>query len=453
MTIPLNIALIGCGRRAQRVYFQVLPALAEWVRVVAVCDPAPGNRDAAAVHFGAPAFDSLRALLHAKPMTAALVATPPSSHHAVSCLLSAHGVHHLVETPMCDTLQQARAMVAQAERHGVVFRVAEQFWRDPIDLLARQLMAAGAIGDVGRITHFQSHLGYHNNSRHQMMAGGAPVAVNAVERRMATVHYINTERHHRDETFRNRSFHFADGLLITDLAGNIKGALGRYDRPGLMEIDGTHGAIVQEAVGHWTGRAEVRLVPEHRRLDGSGGYSDGHPVLYRYRDADGNIEERAVHGRADDLVYLGAHAELPQGRFEVENEFAPHGVATPGQAAFAGVVRDFAELIEARAARHDCMDAGGRATQGVVAEGSRGSGFANLVHAGRPDPFTPAMAVMSLTMELAAALSARRDGARVELSDPGIIPLDAERQAALRVQFGFDPLDIEAMAGYAFPKP
>ena len=84
---------------------------------------------------------------------------------------------------------------------------------------------------------------------------------------------------------------------------------------------------------------------------------------------------------------------------------------------------------------------------------SRGSGFADLVHAGRPDPFTPAMAVMSLTMELAAALSARRDGARVELSDPGIIPLDAERQAALRGQLGFDPLDIEAMAGYAFPKP
>ena len=92
---------------------------------------------------------------------------------------------------------------------------------------------------------------------------------------METVHYINMERHHRDETFRNRSFHFANGLLVTDLAGNIKGALGRYDRPGLMEIDGSHGAIVQEAVGHWTGRAEVRLVPEHRRLDGSGGYSDG----------------------------------------------------------------------------------------------------------------------------------------------------------------------------------
>ena len=97
-------------------------------------------------------------------------------------------------------------------------------------------------------------------------------------------------------------------------------------------------------------------------------------------------KERALFERVDELVYLGAHVELPQGRFEVENEFAPCGVATPGQAAFAAAVRDFTDLVRT----------------------------------GAPDPFTPAMAVMSLTMELAAALSARRDGARVELSDPGI---------------------------------
>lgn len=416
---PLDIALIGCGRRMQRVYFPVLPKLGDWARVVAVCDPHADNRAAAAAHFGVPAFDSLRTLLRAKPMAAALVATPPSSHYAVSCLLSAHGVHHLVETPMCDTLQQAQAMVAQAERHGVVFRIAEQFWRDPIDLLARQLMQAGVIGDVHRITHFQAHLGYHNNSRHQMMAGAAPLAVNAVEQRMPTVHYVNTERHHRDETFHNRSFHFPNDLLVTDLAGNIKGALGRYDRPGLMEIDGTHGTIMQEAVGHWSGHAEVRVVPDSHLTDGSGGYSEGHPILYRYRDADGEIEERALFERVDELTYLGAHVELPQGRFEVENEFAACGVATPGQAAFAAAVRD----------------------------------FTGLVRTGTPDPFPPSTAVMSLTMELATALSARRAGARVELSDPGILPLDAERQAGLRAQLGFDPLDVEVVADYAFPKP
>lgn len=419
MTTPLDIALIGCGRRVQRVYFHVLPKLREHVRVVAVCDPVPANRDAAAAHFGAPGFGSLRELLRAKPMAAALVATPPSSHHAVSCLLSAHGIHHLVETPICDTLRQARAMAAQAERHGVVFRVAEQFWRDPVDLLARQLMAAGVLGQVGRITHFQAHLGYHNNSRHQVMAGAAPLAVNAVESRMDTVHYINTERHHRDETFRNRSFHFPGGLLVTDLAGNIKGALGRYDRPGLMEIDGAHGAIVQEATGHWSGKAEVRLVPESQLADGSGGYSESYPIVYRYRDADGRAQTLSVHGKADGLVFLGAQVELPPARFAVENEFASLGVATPGQAAFAGVVRDFARLV-------------------------RRTG---------PDPFTADMAVMSLQMDLAAALSARRQGAGVRIAEPEIEQVDADRLAAVRAQLGFDPLDIEAVVDHAFPKP
>ena len=67
----------------QRTYFPVLPKLGNWIRVVAVCDPQADNRAAAAAHFGAPAFDSLRALLRAKPMAAALVATPPSSHHGI----------------------------------------------------------------------------------------------------------------------------------------------------------------------------------------------------------------------------------------------------------------------------------------------------------------------------------------------------------------------------------
>lgn len=416
---PLDIALIGCGRRMQRVYYPALPKLGEWVRVVAVCDPRAENRAPAMAHFSVPGFDSLAALLRARPMEAVLVAVPPSAHHAVSCLLSEHGVHHLVETPMCDTLAQAHNMLAQAARHGAIVRVAEQFWRDPIDALARKLIAAGVIGRVGRITHFQAHLGYHNNSRHQRMAGAPPLAVNAVESRMDTTPYINTERHHRDETFRNRSFHFPGELLVTDLAGNIKGALGRYDRPGLMEIDGTHGAIVQEAAGHWTGRAEVRLVPAARLTDGSGGYSDSHPILYRYRDADGEIEERALHARAEGLTWLGAHVQLPHGAFEVENEFAALGVATPAQAAFAAVVRD----------------------------------FASLVRTGGPDPFTPAMALMSLAMELAATLSVCRAGARVTLDDPGIAQLDAERLAVLRTQLGFDPLDYAAVAAHVFPKP
>ena len=95
------------------------------------------------------------------------------------------------------------------------------------------------------------------------------------------------------------------------------------------------------------------------------------------------------------------------------------GVAAPGQAAFACVVRD----------------------------------FANLVRVGVPDPFTPDMAVMSMTMELAAALSARREGARVTFADPEIEQLDAELLAGVRAQFGFDPLDIEAVVAHAFPKP
>ena len=72
-------------------------------------------------------------------------------------------------------------------------------------------------------------------------------------------HYEQTHRFHTSETFRARFFTFPDGRLVTDLAGNIKGLLGRYPRPGYTELDGERGAIVRYATRHWHGEAEVRF--------------------------------------------------------------------------------------------------------------------------------------------------------------------------------------------------
>ena len=60
---------------------------------------------------------------------------------------------------------------------------------------------------------------------------------------------------------------------------------------------------------------------------------------------------------------------------------------------------------------------------------------------------------MSLQMDLAAALSAGRQGAQVRIAEPEIAQVDADRLAAVQAQFGFDPLDIEAVVGHAFPMP
>lgn len=419
---PLKIALIGCGRRGSRIYFPILRALRQDIELVAVVDRVPDLAHAASDQLGVPAYTSLRKLVEDRPMEAAVVVTPTASHHAISCFLSMNGVHNLIETPVADTLVQARAMVSTAQKHGVIFRIGEQFFRDPLDVLSRKIIASGAIGKVGRITHYHSHLGYHNNSRHQVMAGNtAPMAVNAVHHEMSMAPYVHTNRHHTTEVFRNISYHFADGLLITDVAGNVKGAMGRYYRPGYMEIDGSHGTIVAQAPQPWSGVAEVRLIPQERLLDNSGAFSENYPILYRWRAGDGAITETRHCGKWEwnaPRSLIGARVALPQGEFTAENPFTDVGLGTAYHAEVASHVRD----------------------------------FANLVRTGAPDPFTPEMAVASLQMAHASILSDRRDGARVLLNDAGVELIDQERLATLRDSMGIDPRDVEAMVEHSFPQ-
>ena len=271
---PLPVALVGAGNRSRTVYLPLFPALAPWVRVVAVCDPVREHADAAAAALGVPAFYTARDLVAAGPMEAALVVTPIEGHHALSCYLSSHGVHNLVETTMANLLAQARQMATTAREHGVVMRVAENFFRFPFDRIAKKIAQSGAIGEVGRLTCFHDHLGYHNNSRWIVFMGGYPESVQAVKHTMPTLPYDEApHRHHESETFQARFFAFPGNRLVSDIAGNIKGMLGRYPRPGYTEIDGTRGAIARTAVRNWWGEAEVRICSDAALT--SGAIADG----------------------------------------------------------------------------------------------------------------------------------------------------------------------------------
>lgn len=420
---PLKTALIGCGRRGGPIYFPILRALRKEIEVVAVCDRQPdAARVASNALGGVPAYDSIETLVRDRPMEAAIVVTPISSHHAISCYLSQNKIHHLVETPICDTLAQARGMVNTAQRNGVIFRVGEQFFREPFDVLSRKLITAGVIGSVGRITNYHAHLGYHNNSRHQVMTGSTPVAVNAVFHTMQTDSYTHGIRKFDSEVFHNITYRFANEMLVTDLAGNIKGSLGRYARPGYHEIDGSRGTIIQQATGHWDGNAEVRIVPKDKMTDGSGAFSISYPFKYLWRTEEGKILETDNCGKWNwntPHAYAGVKVMLPEyGEFRVDNEFAGPELKTAYHSEVAGHVWD----------------------------------FARLVRTGHPDPFTPEMAITSLAMERAAELSARRQGRLVNMDDASVDDIDRERLVAIREELGVDPLDIEAMLRFSFPQ-
>lgn len=111
MSAPLKIGLAGCGRIAERGY---LPAAAEFpdLRIAAVADPDAGRAERLAAILGAPAFDSVEAMLAAAGLEALIVASPVEHHLATARLAAATGLPCLVEKPPAADLETARALAA-----------------------------------------------------------------------------------------------------------------------------------------------------------------------------------------------------------------------------------------------------------------------------------------------------------------------------------------------------
>lgn len=407
MDRPLRCALIGIGTRAKKLYLPLVSAVAPWLEFAAVVSPNAENAAEAGARLGVPHFRTLDALLEAEIVEAAVVLSSIESHHAVSVTLSRHGIHHLVETPMASTLGQARDMLAVARASGVTLLVAENFFRFPFDRLARRVADSGAIGTIGRITCFHDQVGWHGHARWVKFFDAWPAAVQSLAHTMATARHRESERRiHESETFRACHLYFPGGRVALDMGGNLKGLIGRTERPGYTEIDGSCGAILRTASGKLDGRAELRIASDE--------------ALAR----DGKADHVAPFvDEVEDGVWTGSRVDLPDRRIEWRNPYRPGRVSGPKLREW-----DAAVVLE------------------IMAE------FADEVRGIGKSAFSAEDALKVTEVEMAARESALRGGARLALPvEPGELECEAIAARALRERFGCDPCDAEAMAAVHFP--
>ncbi len=419
---PLRVALIGAGARSSTIYRPLLPSLAPWVKLVAVCDPVKDNCDKFAAEIGVPAFYDIRDLVKARPMEAALVVTPIPSHHSVSVFLSSNRIPNLTETTWASMACQAKDMIATARKNNVIVRVAENFFRMPIDRFAQTVRDSGYLGRIGRILSYADHTGYHNNSRWIAFAGCHPQWVQSIDHDMAhPAFYSMPQRRHEKESLKCRFFHFPNDVFVVDIgSGHVKGHLGRHPRPGYTEWQGQRGTLVHRAPGAYWGneQTELRYVSDARlapaqeaagNLNGGGGADVVTPV---------------VHDSTGD-VWTGLHADTPSGRIE-----------------YLSPLRAFAKM-----GKVNNRDWYGVAVMDHVVD------FALAVRGLRCSEFTDEDALMSDMMEIGAHESNLQEGRRIRLPVEGDLESDALELQRQRKQFGVDPLDVEAMLSVSFPRP
>jgi predicted dehydrogenase len=132
-------------------------------RMAAICGRDPGAVAAAAARLGWAATETdWKRLVQRDDVDLVDVCTPGSSHAEISIAALEAGKHVLCEKPLANTVEEARAMAAAAERaaaRGVRAMVGFNFRRVPAVALARELVAAGRLGAIRHVR--AAYLGAH----------------------------------------------------------------------------------------------------------------------------------------------------------------------------------------------------------------------------------------------------------------------------------------------------
>lgn len=172
---PLRIGVLGCANIARQFIRDVKPSKA--VRVVVVASRNPETAKAFAAEQGVARFHgSYEALLADTDVDAIYLPLPNSLHAEWAMAAARSGKHVLCEKPLALSASDARAMFAEAKKHGVMLLEGYPWWFQPQTRELQRLLQGGVIGDVRSVqASFGFNLGNQptNIRMKPEMGGGA----------------------------------------------------------------------------------------------------------------------------------------------------------------------------------------------------------------------------------------------------------------------------------------
>ena len=174
---PPRLALIGCGNRGADSYGAWLLRHPQAGRVVAVADPDPTRRAAAAESHQVPGDRRFRnaAALLAEPRLAdaCIIATPDRDHVAPAVQALALGYHLLLEKPVATDEAGLAELTAAAEvaarDHGATVTVCHVLRYTPFFRRVHELARSGRLGRLRHVLH-QEQVG-HWHFAHSFVRG------------------------------------------------------------------------------------------------------------------------------------------------------------------------------------------------------------------------------------------------------------------------------------------
>lgn len=160
MTQPLRIAMIGAGfmGAAHSQGWRVAPRFFDLpvdIEMTALVGRDPDRTRAAAENWGwAETATDWREVISRSDIDIVDVVTPGDSHAEIAIAALEAGKHVLCEKPLANTVSEAEAMTDAADRarqHGARSMVGFTYRRVPAATLARDMVAAGRLGDIRHV--------------------------------------------------------------------------------------------------------------------------------------------------------------------------------------------------------------------------------------------------------------------------------------------------------------
>lgn len=146
----MRVAVVGVGQIGKE-HARIYASLPQ-VRLVGVADIDRGRGEAVATRYGVAYYADYRALLD--QVEAVSVAVPTESHCEITCDFLRHGVSVLVEKPLARTLEEADAMIQQAERTGAILQVGHLERFNPSVRALTQMVTEPKFFEVHRLGIF-----------------------------------------------------------------------------------------------------------------------------------------------------------------------------------------------------------------------------------------------------------------------------------------------------------
>lgn len=163
------MALLGYGY-ASATFHAPLIAAVSGLKLTAVASRRP--QDVQVAWPGVTVYETPGALLAQPDIDLVVIATPNDTHAALAAQALAAGKHVVVDKPFTLNVDEARNLIALSQQHGRLLSVFHNRRWDADFMSVRSVLQGG---ELGRITHFESHFDrYRPVVRQRWRESGSP---------------------------------------------------------------------------------------------------------------------------------------------------------------------------------------------------------------------------------------------------------------------------------------